>query len=64
MKLALLAVFANVIAPLHLPSFVVQGADHAVAGTYDKQVTHDRRCRENSAASVKLPENLCIMGGW
>ena len=36
MELALFSIFANVIAPLHLPGFVVQGAYHSIAGTDDE----------------------------
>jgi len=62
MKLALFSVLANVIVPLQLPGFLVECADHAVAGTYDKQVTHDRRRRENSAAGIELPKNRFFVG--
>jgi len=57
MKLALFSVLANVIVPLQLPGFLVECADHAVAGTYDKQVAHDRGGGEHSAAGIELPKN-------
>jgi hypothetical protein len=61
-KLSLFPILANVIFPLGLPGSLVECADHAVARTYDKQVAHDRGSREDSAAGIKFPENLCIAG--
>ena len=57
MKLALFPVRANVIFPLQVPGFLVECADHAVAGTHEKEVAHDRGSGEHSAASIELPKN-------
>jgi hypothetical protein len=41
-----------------VPGFSVKGANHAVAGTDEKEVSRDRGSREYSSASIKLPKDV------
>ncbi len=61
-KLALFPVLSDVIFPLQLPGFPFECADHAVAGTYYKQIAHDRGSGEHSATSIELPKNRWFVG--
>ena len=51
----LIAVFADVVAPLHLTGGSVQSVESARAGTDEQCITHDRGGRENSTASLIFP---------
>jgi hypothetical protein len=62
--MSLVSVFANVVFPLDLPRFLIEGANHAVARTNDKQVTHDRRRLSGRACRVFRRLEFQFAGGF
>src|SRR5713101_3055574 len=56
MKLALFSILADVIVPLYLSSFLVERANHAIAGARNKKVARDRGRGEDSATSIEFPK--------
>jgi len=62
MKLALFSILADVIVPLYLSSFLVERANHAIAGASNKKVARDRGRGENSATSIEYPEKWSLGG--
>jgi hypothetical protein len=62
MKLALFSILADVIVPLYLSSFLVERANHAIAGAGNKKVARDRGRGENSATSIEFPKKWSLVG--
>jgi len=61
-KLALIPIFADVIVPLYLPSFLVERANQAIAGASNKKLARDRGRGEDSAASIEFPKKWSLGG--
>ena len=64
MKLALFPIFADVVVPLYLSSFLVECANQAIARANDKKVARDRGRGEDSAAGIEFPKERSVRGRY
>jgi len=64
MKLTLFSVLADVIFLPYLFSFLVQGANKAIAGASNKKLARDRGRGEHSATSIELPKKRSLGGRY
>jgi len=62
MKLALFAILADVVVPLYLSSFLVERANHSIAGACNKKIARDRGRGEDSATSIEFPKKWSLVG--